>query len=118
MNKIISSFILSAIALTACNLGVETEIDTPQQVTMTGTFLCLPHKVQGEFETQECAFGIQTEDGKYYAVDFGLSSTSGIEPNVGEKFSAQGILVPIEQLSSDRWQNYPVEGIFSVTSRL
>lgn len=115
--------ILSLLLLSACNsTPAETPAlipsDTPQQVTMTGTFLCLPHKDPGEFETQECAFGIQTEDGKYYAVDFALSSNNGIEPDIGEEFSAQGIFVPIEQLSSDRWQNYPIEGIFSVTSRL
>lgn len=109
--------IASVFLLSACNLGVETEIDTPQQVTMTGTFVCLPHKEQGEFQTQECAFGIQTEDGKYYAVDFGLSSNSEIEPAIGEEFTASGILTPIEEISSDHWSIYPIEGIFSVTVR-
>lgn len=117
MKKLISFLILS-LSLTACNLGVETELETPERVTMTGTFLCLPHKDRGEFQTMECAFGIQTEDGKYYAVDFSLSSNSEIEPAIGEKFTAGGILTPIEMLSNDHWKIYPIEGIFSVTDRI
>jgi len=63
----------------------------------------------------ECAFGLQTPVGEYYALDFSLMSQE--EPNlgVGDTFTATGTITPIEYLSSNHWQQYPIQGIFSVT---
>jgi hypothetical protein len=35
--------------------------------------------------------------------------------SVGERFTANGTVTPIERLSTDHWQKYNIEGIFSVT---
>lgn len=116
---LISTFLLIFSACTSEEAPITTETTdvVPERVTLTGTYLCLPHKVQSEFQTLECALGMQTADGKYYAVDFGLSSNSEIEPEMNEEFTASGVLTPVEMLSSDHWQNYPIEGIFSITVR-
>ncbi|TSC69595.1 MAG: hypothetical protein G01um101456_82 [Parcubacteria group bacterium Gr01-1014_56] len=37
------------------------------EVVMTGTLVCLPHKGDGP-QTMECAYGLQTADGKYYSL--------------------------------------------------
>lgn len=106
------------LTLSACQLEPTpvTEV-VPEHITLTGAYLCLPHTDPSEFETMECTHGMQTEDGTYYAVDFALSSQMGIEPDLGETFTASGIVTPVEMLSSDHWRNYPIEGIFSVTNR-
>ena len=43
---------------------------TPQQVSLTGIYLCLPHRDTSGPQTMECALGMQTDDGAYYALDF------------------------------------------------
>lgn len=91
---------------------------TPHRGTLSGEFLCLPHKDQTGPQTEECAFGMKTEAGEYYAVDFSLSSQELPPLKAGDKFSATGLITPIENLSSNQWQRYPIEGIFSITDSL
>lgn len=83
--------------------------------TLAGEFVCLPHVDTTGPQTDECAFGIRTEAGEYYAVDFALMSQESPQLAPGERFSASGMITPIEMLSSDHWRKYPVVGIFSVT---
>ena len=92
--------------------------DVPRRVSLSGTYVCLPHRNQNGPQTLECAFGLKTDTGEYYAIDF--SAMSQIPPPVatGDRISANGLLVPIEQISSDQWRIYPIEGIFSVTDSL
>lgn len=87
----------------------------PYQGTLSGKFLCLPHKDQTGPQTEECAFGMQTEAGEYYALDLNLISPETPPFKAGDKFSAAGLITPIENLSANQWQRYPVEGIFSIT---
>ena len=89
--------------------------DVPQRMSITGTYLCLPHKDTSGAQTDECATGIQTDDGLYYGLDLSLSSQTMPELTVGDRLSANGVMIPIEQLSTDHWQQYPIVGIFSVT---
>lgn len=90
----------------------------PQRTTLTGTYLCLPNTNTSGPQTLECALGIQTDTGIYYAMDFNLLSTITPDIPTGSRISANGIVTPIEQLSSDHWKKYPVTGIFSVTDSL
>lgn len=39
-----------------------------QHLIVTGKSVCLPHKNKGEMQTMECAYGVHTDDGKYYAL--------------------------------------------------
>lgn len=88
---------------------------TPYRATLSGEYVCLPHADQSGPQTLECAFGIKTDSGEYYVVDFNLASGEIPDINVGERFSASGIITPIENLSSDQWKKYAIEGILSVT---
>jgi len=83
--------------------------------TLTGEYVCLPHTDQSGPQTLECALGMKTEAGEYYALDFGSDSQEIPTLKTGDKFTATGLITPIELLSTDHWQKYPVEGIFSVT---
>jgi hypothetical protein len=90
--------------------------DAPKRINLVGVYLCLPHKNTSGPQTDECAFGIKTDEGKYYGLDFSLSSKliSGLKAS--DRISADGVFVPLERLNTDIWQKYPIEGIFSVTN--
>lgn len=85
----------------------------PYQATLTGEFSCLPHNDTSGPVTLECAFGIKTESGEYYALDFG-ENESADQFRAGETATLTGTITPIENLSTDYWQKYDIVGIFSV----
>lgn len=85
--------------------------------TLTGEVVCLPHAGDGP-HTMECAYGLKTDVGEHYAVDFSLMSQQATPPETGSRISATGTITPIEMISSDHWQRYDIEGIFSVTDSL
>lgn len=91
------------------------EIVEPYRATLTGEYVCLPHVDQTGPQTTECANGIKTDVGEYYAVDLNQMPELVTELKLGERFTANGVITPIERLSSDHWQKYPIVGIFSVT---
>lgn len=86
---------------------------TPDRVSLEGEYVCLSHRDSG-VQTDECAAGLRT-DTAYYALDFALMSATAPQLTAGDRLSASGIFTPIETLSSEHWQKYDVQGIFSVT---
>ncbi len=87
----------------------------PQRITVSGLVLCLPHiNTQGP-QTLECALGLRTDAGIYIALDFSLMSLTSDTVETGEYINASGVLTPLERLSTDFWNKYPVKGVFSVT---
>ncbi len=92
------------------------ELDpTPQNVTLSGTYVCLPHLDESGPQTDECAFGLKTDDGVYYAVNFGASGSAMEQFMSGEHITANGFVVIKEALSSDHWAKYNMKGIFTIT---
>lgn len=91
------------------------ELYEPYRATLTGEYVCLPHTDQSALHTDECAAGIKTDVGEYFAVDFALMSRSPIDLQVGQQFRASGVITPVERLSTDHWRRYPVIALFSVT---
>jgi len=89
----------------------------PERGTVTGTYVCLPLRKDVARES-DCAAGVHSDDGKYYAIDFGLVSEGTPSFVEGDRLHASGIITPIETLSTDYWRQYIVEGIFSVTDSL
>lgn len=85
--------------------------------TLTGEVVCLPHTDVGP-GTKECAIGLRTDVGEYYALDMVLLSQEAAPPETGERIRATGLVTPLELLSTDHWRTYPIEGIFSVTDGL
>lgn len=87
----------------------------PQRMTLSGKFVCLPHRDTSGPQTLECAHGLLANNGMYYALDFNLMSQT--QPNfvAGQEITAGGVFTPIERLSTDHWSKYNMVGIFSVT---
>lgn len=96
-----------------------TPIDSaPQSVTLTGMYVCLPHIDTTGPQTEECRFGIKTQDGQYYAVNFGASADAMNTFQSGKSVNAEGFIVMKEALSSDEWSRYNMRGIFTITKVL
>ncbi|XKT74811.1 MAG: hypothetical protein ACJKTH_01865 [Patescibacteria group bacterium UBA2163] len=90
----------------------------PYRASLSGEYICLPYKDASETQTSECVFGIKTNTGEYYAINFFLMSQTHDPVDIGQRISANGSVVPVERLSAAHWQQYPIEGIFSVTDSL
>lgn len=85
--------------------------------TLTGEYACLLPSGESTVEREDCAYALKTDQGEYFIVDFVLMSQERTDINLGDRFSANGVITPIEMLSTDHWQQYTVEieGIFSIT---
>lgn len=90
----------------------------PQRVTLTGEYACLPHRDTSGPQTMECALGMKADDGHYYGLDFNFLEGGVPALATGDRFSAHGLVTPVEMLSTDHWQKYQMKGIFSVTDSL
>lgn len=92
-----------------------TDVPEPYRTTLTGQHVCLPPLDPSVPNTDDCAAGIRTVEGTYYALDFALMSQTLPALENGQQFSASGVVTAIERLSTDYWQRFDVQGIFSVT---
>ncbi len=90
----------------------------PLSMTITGTYLCLPHLDTSGPQTEECAFGIQDTVGTFYAVNFGASADAMQQFQANARVRVEGFFVPKEALSTDQWNKYDMQGIFTVTRLL
>lgn len=88
---------------------------TPQSVTFSGTYVCLPHLDTTGPQTEECAFGFKTDAGEYYAVNFGESAEGMQQFQSGAYVTAEGFTVIKEALSTNQWDKYNMEGFFTIT---
>ncbi len=91
---------------------------TSYRGTLTGEVVCLPHADTSGPVTEECAYGLRTDVGEHYALDLAIMSQPAAPLETGQRISANGLITPIELLSTDHWRKYDVEGIFSVTDSL
>ncbi len=85
------------------------------EVSLSGEFVCLPHKDTDGPQTMECAFGLKTDDGTYY----GLHDTSGDYSQLGTlptgtRITVHGTNKP-EQ--SDKYQSIGVVSVREVVRR-
>jgi hypothetical protein len=91
---------------------------TPKNVTLSGTYTCLPHLDTKAPTTDECVFGLKTDDGEYYMVNFGQSASAMEQFNKRAHITAEGFVVIKEALSTDKWVKYNMKGIFTITKVL
>ncbi len=90
---------------------------TPYETTLSGEFVCLPHRDKRAASTMECAYGIRTAGGFYYALDLGgLPQEETIRFPTSGRITVKGSVVPIEAISSNAWQKYDIVGIMHVVS--
>ena len=92
-------------------------VPTPYRGTLSGAFVCLPPPPGSAVDVLQCTPALQTDQDEYFVVDFNLMSQAQPDLQQGDRFTASGVITPIEYLSTDHWQKYPVEieGIFSIT---
>ncbi len=95
--------------------STSTPIAIMATTTLTGEFACLPHRDDGP-STMECAYGLKATDGLYYALDFSGTPTSAFDLPMGRPYSVTGLLVPVEMLNTNHWQQYDIKGIMKVSS--
>lgn len=90
----------------------------PQRVELTGRQTCLEHRDKTGPQTLECAIGFKTDDGRSYALRIELMSSTDAAAIIqsGKRVHVQGVITPADQLSTNMWQKYDMEGILSVTS--
>lgn len=124
MNSTYKNIILPLIAVGVCVAGflaIRSHRDTapldptPQNVTLSGTYVCLPHTDTAGPQSKECAFGLKTDDGVYYAVNFGQSASAMAQFQSKGHIKAEGFVVIKEALNTDQWNKYNMKGIFTIT---
>lgn len=78
--------------------------------TIQGKYTCIPPKANAKVE-DSCVEGVQTSRTTYYALDL-APLENPVMLMTGDQIKVEGEVVPVETLSSDRWQKYPIKGIF------
>jgi hypothetical protein len=91
---------------------------TPYTVILSGTYGCLPHVDTSAPQTEECAFGLKTDDGTHLAVNFGQSANAMTQFQSGMRITAEGFIVIKEALSTNQWEKYNMKGIFTITKMI
>lgn len=95
--------------------GIPTpEVEIPTDIAiMEGTYACVP-RIDGT-TTRECLPAINL-GGEFFALDLASVIEAGGELGlrVGEPITVGGIFVPIEEISSDEWDVYRIQGIMKV----
>ena len=86
---------------------------TSNQVTVEGTWECLPHRGNGP-QTDECAFGVLL-DGAHFAVGTEHVTHDPVELAVGARVRIVGVMVPIYE-DSVATLKYSINGIIDATS--
>lgn len=90
--------------------------ELPKETSLTGFWECLPHKDTSGPQTLECAFGLMADStGKHYALDMSSLGDRALNFPLKSHMKVQGVLVPANQLNTDMWQKYNMEGIIHVT---
>jgi hypothetical protein len=89
--------------------------ETPAMITVSGAYVCLP-TIDGS-ATADCAFGIKTDGGEYYAVNFGASAGSMADFASGAHIAAQGTLILREDLRPDSWKKFKMKGLFTILEK-
>lgn len=109
-------FLLNSYIYNQKQAGANEDV-TPYRGTLTGKYVCLPPAGESDPETPECVSALKTDLDEYFVIDFNLMSQDQPDLQEGDRFTASGLITPIENLSTDHWQQYPVdiEGIFSIT---
>ncbi len=87
----------------------------PGSITLSGRYVCLPLLLPNDLQTKECKFGLQTENGDYYAVNFGQSASAAEQFRSRAYIAAEGFIVDKETLNSSEWAPFRMKGIFTIT---
>lgn len=84
-----------------------------ETVTLSGTYTCLP--LLSDAKSADCAFGLKTDDGSYYAVNFGAAAGSMADFKSGAHITAKGFVIKREDLNPNNWEKFIMKGLFTIT---
>lgn len=89
----------------------------PERVSVVGYWECLPHRNATGPQTKECMLGLALDqsDG-HLALDLSLMSSYAVDLSVGTKVRVEGIFIPANQLSTNQWDKYDIDGVLSATA--
>jgi hypothetical protein len=104
--------ISNSTAPTITIIPTQTITDNPYEASLEGEVVCLPHWDTSGPQTLECAFGLKTNDGTYYALSAGETSVPPYQ--TGQRIRVKGTVTPKEMLSAAHWEKYDIRGIFSI----
>lgn len=86
------------------------------EVDLIGTYVCLPHRNTSGATTMECAFGLQVENGDYYALDMSAVTFPADSFNTGDKIRVTGKLTDKSFEQTNIWNTYNIVGGIRVVS--
>ncbi len=85
--------------------------------TITGNFSCLPLKT-GVSEAKDCALGIRSSDGSYYALDISRIQDANTDLKAEDTIAVTGFLKPVAEVDSPEWDVYLILGVIKVNTLL
>ncbi len=80
-----------------------------------GTLTCLPHKNKSGPITLECAYGLKTDNGHYYALDTTFFPGILTDFAIDVRVKVIGDLTNVEQASDTGLERYDIKGVIRVT---
>ncbi len=87
------------------------------EVTLEGTLACLPRKDPRGPHTMECAYGVKTTSGDYYALDTIAYPDDTIwQLPTDAPVRVSGKVTPLDKVSDVRLKTYNILGVIQVTS--
>lgn len=89
-----SIFVLNQVPQQSAQTPSSTALPKSQPIEIIGEMICLPHKDDSAFQTMECAFGLKSEDGTYYALSDTDETYKNVSQPTGEKYKAVGQFTP------------------------
>ncbi len=89
----------------------------PTNVILSGAYVCVPYLDKAKAAPVECVFGLKTDGGEYYMVNFGATANAMTEFQNGAHIRAKGFVVLKEALNTDQWALYNLKGIFTITEK-
>lgn len=97
---------------------LSSSIPTPgQSVTLTGTYVCLPHRNPDQPHTLECAYGLAVGETNFALDTSQLSQNIILNLRTDDLITVSGVLTPAEELTDDAvYQSYDIEGVITATA--
>ena len=93
------------------------QTDTTKKILpVTGTYVCLP-LIDTAAKTADCAFGLKTDDGTYYAVNYESQAGYMDQFQAGKRISAKGYITLEENLRPNRWTKFMISGLLTITEK-
>ena len=88
--------------------------DGSPEITKEGKIVCLPNI--DDSGTEECAFGFQTQNGIYYALNGGDMPDQVFMAPMNQDLRIEGRFASIDKVKPSLLKKYPIVGIITVTA--